>query len=77
MALSPMIAVMAGEVRWSISSSAAIGGERLAKVPPVPGADVAGWQLAYVLGTERRGRTNWFCRRRQRLHPDAGAEMGA
>jgi len=26
--------------------------ERLSRVPPVPGADVAGWRLAYVLGTE-------------------------
>ncbi len=29
--------------------------ERLLQVPPVPGADVAGWQLAYVLGTEPAG----------------------
>jgi penicillin-binding protein 1A len=36
----------------------AVGGEwqvRLAKVPAVPGADVAGWQLAYVLATENDG----------------------
>jgi penicillin-binding protein 1A len=29
--------------------------ERLSRVPAVPGADVAGWHLAYVLGTEPAG----------------------